>query len=70
MLIIDDTVVVGSYNLSHAAQSNAENMVAIESPALAERAIGYVHELRNWFLADPTGGHKRDDAMPQRAANH
>jgi phosphatidylserine/phosphatidylglycerophosphate/cardiolipin synthase-like enzyme len=70
MLIIDDTVVVGSYNLSHAAQSNAENMVAIESPALAERAIEYVHELRNSFLTDPTGGHKRDDAMPQRAANH
>jgi len=54
-LIVDDTVITGSYNLSHAAQSNAENMLAIESPALAEDAITYVRMLRNRFLDDQAG---------------
>ena len=55
LLIVDDTVITGSYNLSHAAQSNAENMLAIESPALAEDAIAYVRMLRNRFLDNPAG---------------
>jgi phosphatidylserine/phosphatidylglycerophosphate/cardiolipin synthase-like enzyme len=61
LLIVDDTVITGSYNLSHAAQSNAENMLAIESPALAEDAISYVRMLRNRFLDDPkgAGNHQR-----------
>ena len=59
LLIVDDTVITGSYNLSHAAESNAENMLAIESPALAEDAISYVQMLRNRFLDDRTGGDRR-----------
>jgi phosphatidylserine/phosphatidylglycerophosphate/cardiolipin synthase-like enzyme len=55
LLIVDDTVITGSYNLSHAAQSNAENMLAIESPALAEVAISYVRMLRDRFLDSPNG---------------
>jgi phosphatidylserine/phosphatidylglycerophosphate/cardiolipin synthase-like enzyme len=55
LLIVDDTVITGSYNLSHAAQSNAENMLAIESPALAEDAISYVRMLRDRFLDSPNG---------------
>jgi phosphatidylserine/phosphatidylglycerophosphate/cardiolipin synthase-like enzyme len=53
LLIVDDTVITGSYNLSHAAQSNAENMLAITSPALADDAIAYVGMLRNRFLEEP-----------------
>ena len=56
LLIVDDTVITGSYNLSHAAQSNAENMLAIESPALAEDAIAYVRMLRDRFLDRPNSG--------------
>jgi phosphatidylserine/phosphatidylglycerophosphate/cardiolipin synthase-like enzyme len=59
LLVVDDVVITGSYNLSHAAESNAENMLAIESAALAEDAITYVRMLRNRFLAaqsDPAGG--------------
>jgi phosphatidylserine/phosphatidylglycerophosphate/cardiolipin synthase-like enzyme len=52
LLIVDDTAITGSYNLSHAAQTNAENMLAITSPALAEDAIAYVRMLRNRFLDD------------------
>jgi phosphatidylserine/phosphatidylglycerophosphate/cardiolipin synthase-like enzyme len=64
LLIVDDTVITGSYNLSHAAQSNAENMLAIESPVLAEDAISYVRMLRNRFLDKPNsrereGGEQR-----------
>ena len=51
LLIVDDTVITGSYNLSHAAQANAENMLAITSPRLAADAIAYVRTLRNRFLA-------------------
>ncbi len=50
LLIVDDTVITGSYNLSHAAQRNAENMLAIENPALAADAIEYVQFLRTRFL--------------------
>jgi phosphatidylserine/phosphatidylglycerophosphate/cardiolipin synthase-like enzyme len=55
LLIVDETVVTGSYNLSHAAQANAENMLAITSHQLAEDAVGYVQTLRNRFLDDPVG---------------
>jgi phosphatidylserine/phosphatidylglycerophosphate/cardiolipin synthase-like enzyme len=55
LLVIDDTVVTGSYNLSHSAEANAENMMAIDSPALAERAVEYVRMLRNSFLENPNG---------------
>ena len=48
-LVIDEAVVTGSYNLSHAAQSNAENMLSIASPALAETSIAYVNRLRETF---------------------
>ena len=48
-LVIDDVVVTGSYNLSHAAESNAENMLSIDSKALAEKTIAYVNLLRERF---------------------
>jgi phosphatidylserine/phosphatidylglycerophosphate/cardiolipin synthase-like enzyme len=44
-VVVDDTVITGSYNLSHAARGNAENMLAIESPALAERVVAYTRHL-------------------------
>ena len=48
-LVIDDVVVTGSYNLSHAAESNAENMLCITSSSLAARTVMYVNELRARF---------------------
>lgn len=45
-LVLDDLLVTGSYNLSHSAQENAENVLAIDSPMLAEAVTGYVDELR------------------------
>jgi phosphatidylserine/phosphatidylglycerophosphate/cardiolipin synthase-like enzyme len=45
VLVIDDTVITGSYNFSRSAQFNAENILFIESPALAERYSGYIDHL-------------------------
>lgn len=44
-VVVDDTVITGSYNLSHAAQGNAENMLAIHNPELAELVIAYTRHL-------------------------
>jgi phosphatidylserine/phosphatidylglycerophosphate/cardiolipin synthase-like enzyme len=45
VLIADDVVVTGSYNLSHSAQENAENVLMIHDAELAERYNGYIDGL-------------------------
>jgi phosphatidylserine/phosphatidylglycerophosphate/cardiolipin synthase-like enzyme len=45
ILVIDDTVITGSYNFSRSAQFNAENILFIESPALAEKYSHYIDHL-------------------------
>jgi phosphatidylserine/phosphatidylglycerophosphate/cardiolipin synthase-like enzyme len=45
VLVIDDTVITGSYNFSRSAQFNAENILFIESPSLAETYSGYIDHL-------------------------
>jgi phosphatidylserine/phosphatidylglycerophosphate/cardiolipin synthase-like enzyme len=42
ILVIDDTVITGSYNFSRSAQFNAENILFIESAALAETYSSYI----------------------------
>jgi phosphatidylserine/phosphatidylglycerophosphate/cardiolipin synthase-like enzyme len=44
--IADDVVFAGSYNLSRSGEQNAENVVEVESPELAERLAAYVDETR------------------------
>ncbi len=44
--VCDDTVFVGSFNLSRSGEANAENVVELESPELAERLAGYIDEIR------------------------
>lgn len=60
MVIADDMVVTGSYNLSHNAQGNAENMLAITNAAFADEAIAYVDLLRRRYAdgkdRGPAGG--------------
>jgi phosphatidylserine/phosphatidylglycerophosphate/cardiolipin synthase-like enzyme len=41
-LVADDTVFVGSFNFSHSGEDNAENVLEIESAAVAERFTAYV----------------------------
>ena len=45
LLIVDNVVITGSYNLSHNAQGNAENMLAIANAAFAADAIAYADAL-------------------------
>jgi phosphatidylserine/phosphatidylglycerophosphate/cardiolipin synthase-like enzyme len=45
VLVIDDTVITGSYNFSRSAQFNAENILFIDSAALAEQYSGYIDHL-------------------------
>jgi phosphatidylserine/phosphatidylglycerophosphate/cardiolipin synthase-like enzyme len=45
VLVIDDTVITGSYNFSRSAQFNAENILFLESPALAETYSNYIDHL-------------------------
>jgi phosphatidylserine/phosphatidylglycerophosphate/cardiolipin synthase-like enzyme len=45
VLVIDDTVITGSYNFSRSAQFNAENILFIDSAALAEKYSAYIDRL-------------------------
>jgi phosphatidylserine/phosphatidylglycerophosphate/cardiolipin synthase-like enzyme len=51
VLVIDDTVVTGSYNFSRSAQFNAENILFIESAPLAEAYSGYIDRLKQKYKA-------------------
>jgi phosphatidylserine/phosphatidylglycerophosphate/cardiolipin synthase-like enzyme len=44
--VCDDTVFVGSFNLSHSGETNAENVLEIDDPTLAERMATFIDELR------------------------
>ena len=45
ILVIDDTVITGSYNFSRSAQFNAENILFIESAPLADTYSTYIDHL-------------------------
>jgi phosphatidylserine/phosphatidylglycerophosphate/cardiolipin synthase-like enzyme len=45
ILVVDDTVITGSYNFSRSAELNAENILLIESAALAETYSRYIDHL-------------------------
>jgi phosphatidylserine/phosphatidylglycerophosphate/cardiolipin synthase-like enzyme len=45
LVVADDVVLAGSYNISHSGEMNAENVVEIESPALADQLAGAADEI-------------------------
>ena len=47
--VADDTVFVGSFNLSHSGELNAENVLERTDAALADRLAGFVDEVRNRY---------------------
>jgi phosphatidylserine/phosphatidylglycerophosphate/cardiolipin synthase-like enzyme len=47
--VADDTVFVGSFNLSHSGELNAENVVELEDPSLAGRMAAFVDEIRGRY---------------------
>jgi phosphatidylserine/phosphatidylglycerophosphate/cardiolipin synthase-like enzyme len=51
VLVCDDTVITGSYNFSHSATENAENILMIRDPELSERYVAYVDGLVKRYRA-------------------
>jgi phosphatidylserine/phosphatidylglycerophosphate/cardiolipin synthase-like enzyme len=47
--VADDIVFLGSYNLSGSGEDNAENVLEITDPVLAERMAGYIDGLRDRY---------------------
>jgi phosphatidylserine/phosphatidylglycerophosphate/cardiolipin synthase-like enzyme len=49
VLVADDAVVTGSYNLSHSATQNAENCLVVRDPEWADRYAGYIDGLQRRY---------------------
>jgi phosphatidylserine/phosphatidylglycerophosphate/cardiolipin synthase-like enzyme len=47
--VCDDTVFVGSFNLSHSGEENAENVLEIADDALADRMAAFVDSVRGRY---------------------
>jgi phosphatidylserine/phosphatidylglycerophosphate/cardiolipin synthase-like enzyme len=52
VLVVDDTVITGSYNFSHSAELNAENILMIESRPLADEYSRYIDHLVQKYQYD------------------
>jgi phosphatidylserine/phosphatidylglycerophosphate/cardiolipin synthase-like enzyme len=49
--VADDTVFVGSFNLSHSGELNAENVLELVEPQLAGRLAAFIDEIRGRYPA-------------------
>jgi phosphatidylserine/phosphatidylglycerophosphate/cardiolipin synthase-like enzyme len=49
--VCDDVVFVGSFNLSHSGELNAENVLELADAALADTLAAYVDEIRHRYPA-------------------
>jgi phosphatidylserine/phosphatidylglycerophosphate/cardiolipin synthase-like enzyme len=49
--VADDTVFLGSFNLSRSGEENAENVLEIADARLADRLAGWIDELRARYPA-------------------
>jgi len=49
--VADDVVFVGSFNLSHSGEQNAENVLEIPDPALAEEMAAFIDRVRSAYPA-------------------
>jgi phosphatidylserine/phosphatidylglycerophosphate/cardiolipin synthase-like enzyme len=55
VLVVDDMVITGSYNFSHSAEQNAENILMIENPALAEDYVRFIDSVMRRYATGPQG---------------
>ncbi len=51
VVVADDAVFIGSFNLSRSGEDNAENILELESGALADQMAGYIDALRARYPA-------------------
>jgi len=47
--VVDDVVFAGSFNLSRSGEQNAENVLEIEDPELADRLAAFIDEVRGRY---------------------
>lgn len=64
VLVVDDTVITGSYNFSHSAELNAENILMIESRPLADQYSAYIDHLLKKYAAAGAGGNNPPRPVP------
>jgi phosphatidylserine/phosphatidylglycerophosphate/cardiolipin synthase-like enzyme len=65
ILVVDDTVITGSYNFSHSAELNAENIVMIDSRALADQYSTYIDHLLEKYHNNGNGELKPVQMRPE-----
>jgi phosphatidylserine/phosphatidylglycerophosphate/cardiolipin synthase-like enzyme len=51
LVVADDVVFTGSFNLSHSGEKNAENVLEFEDAGLAGQLSTYVDEVRGRYPA-------------------
>jgi phosphatidylserine/phosphatidylglycerophosphate/cardiolipin synthase-like enzyme len=56
VVVVDDEVLVGSYNLSKHGEANAENVLHLRSEPLAERFAGFVDAIAERYAGVDVGG--------------
>jgi phosphatidylserine/phosphatidylglycerophosphate/cardiolipin synthase-like enzyme len=47
--VADDTVFVGSFNLSHSGEENAENVLEIADRQLADQLAAFIDDVRGRY---------------------
>jgi phosphatidylserine/phosphatidylglycerophosphate/cardiolipin synthase-like enzyme len=47
--VADDAVFLGSFNLSRSGETNAENVLELHHPELADRLAGFIDEVRSLY---------------------
>jgi phosphatidylserine/phosphatidylglycerophosphate/cardiolipin synthase-like enzyme len=53
ILVADDYVYIGSFNLSHSGESNAENVIQVESNAVADTCSSYIDQVAGRYGGAP-----------------
>jgi phosphatidylserine/phosphatidylglycerophosphate/cardiolipin synthase-like enzyme len=56
--VVDNTVFTGSYNLSHAGEDNAENLLELDSAPLADRFVEFVDAVFARYAKTPAAAPK------------
>jgi phosphatidylserine/phosphatidylglycerophosphate/cardiolipin synthase-like enzyme len=56
ILVADDYVYVGSFNLSHSGEMNAENVLQIESKGVADTCAAYIDRIAARYGGPPLKG--------------
>ena len=56
--MVDNTVFTGSYNLSHAGEDNAENLLQLDGASLADRFVEFVDAVYARYAAAPAAAPK------------